>query len=115
MLAEIAAVVVRRHLVQREPAIERFALVRNQGNAELFDMRHDTVKSRVVEKDVLAVLIPDDHANVLPNFYGNGALCDCRVDRGIGALRPARLPESRHREGGRKMETLGILQLMPCR
>ncbi len=85
MLAEIGPVVFGRHLVEREPAILRLRLMRDQRHAPLLEMRHDIVEARIVEEHALAGGILRDHADVFPHLHPDSAARQRRVDRALGA------------------------------
>jgi hypothetical protein len=70
---EVFAVVVDRHLRQRQPAVVRFALVAQQRNALPREVLEQRREAGVVDHDELLVGAAQAHADVLPHLDGHGA------------------------------------------
>ena len=108
MLAEIAPVIVGRHLIERQPAILGLALMRDQRHAPRLELRDDRIEARIVEEHALARGILRHHPDILPYLDRHRAPREPRIDLLFRPRRPARRAETVHREGGSEMEALGI-------
>jgi hypothetical protein len=70
MVPELAAIVVYGHLLQRKPAVARFATMRHDGNLSRFQNLEYRVKTGIVDHDIMTGAVAQCHSDILPDFHG---------------------------------------------